>query len=397
VSIVEPGSSRSGLIDRVKSILMQPTATWDVIDGEPATIGGLYTGYVIPLAAIPAICSTIGLIVFGIGAFGVSIHLNPIWVVVQGVVSFVLNLAMIYVLALVIDGLAPNFGATKNQMQAFKLAAYAPTASWVAGVFGLFPMLAIIGLLGAIWSLYTLFKGLPKLMRAPEDKAVGYFVTVLVVAIVIGIVIGVATSAIRTMGMGMGAYGPASHVVSGTINVPGQGSVDLGKLQAAANQAEAAAKAAQDGKGVAATDPETLKAYLPASIGGYARTEVEASSAGAGGFNGSGAEGTYTKGDSRIHLEVTDMGSAGALAGMAGAFNVKSSKQTATGYEKVGKVDGRMTQESYDTADKHGEYSVMVGDRFMVQAHGDGVTMDELKAAVAAVGISRLEGLAKAG
>jgi hypothetical protein len=33
----------------------------------------------------------------------------------------------------------------------------------------------------------------------------------------------------------------------------------------------------------------------------------------------------------------------------------------------------------------------------MVNAKGDGVTMDELKAAVGAVGVARLEGLAKAG
>jgi hypothetical protein len=56
-----------------------------------------------------------------------------------------------------------------------------------------------------------------------------------------------------------------------------------------------------------------------------------------------------------------------------------------------------MTEESYDRQSRHGEYSVLVGQRFMVQAEGDGVTIDELKAAVGAVDFSRLEGLAKAG
>jgi hypothetical protein len=46
---------------------------------------------------------------------------------------------------------------------------------------------------------------------------------------------------------------------------------------------------------------------------------------------------------------------------MASAFNVKSSKETATGYEKVGMVGGRMTQESYDRQARSGEYSVLVG------------------------------------
>lgn len=112
-------------------------------------------------------------------------------------------------------------------------------------------------------------------------------------------------------------------------------------------------------------------------------------------MSGSGAEGRYTRGDAQMTVEVLDLGAAGALAGMAGAFNVKSSKETSTGYEKVGKVDGRLTQEQYDNASKHGEYSVLVADRFMIQVKGDAVSMNELKSAVSAVGTARLEGMAK--
>jgi predicted NAD/FAD-dependent oxidoreductase len=94
-------------------------------------------------------------------------------------------------------------------------------------------------------------------------------------------------------------------------------------------------------------------------------------------------------------VAVTDMAAAGGLAGIAGAFNVSSNKETATGYEKMGKVGGRMTTENYDRANKSGEYSVLVANRFMVQAQGSNVSMDELKAAVGAVGLDRLEGMAK--
>ena len=45
------------LLDRVKSILLAPRPTWQVIDSESATVGSLYTGYVIPLAAIPAVAT----------------------------------------------------------------------------------------------------------------------------------------------------------------------------------------------------------------------------------------------------------------------------------------------------------------------------------------------------
>jgi Yip1-like protein len=397
MSVLEPGSTGSSLLGRVKGILLQPSATWDVIDAEPASIGGLYRSYVIPLAAIPAVCGLVGMLAFGIGGlFGISFRPSPVWLIVQAIVSYVLGLAWVYVVALIIEALAPSFGGTKDRIQAFKVAAYAFTAAWVAGVFSLIPMLSIIGLLGAIYSLYLLYLGLPKLMKAPQDKAMPYFAVVLIVAIVVGIVIGAITSSITMMGgpLHVGGIGGMTHN-STVVNLPGNNSVNLGQLEAASQRAQSAAQQMESGKAVPATDPEVLKGYLPASVAGFARTELSASSGGVGGLQGSNAEATYTRGDANFRLAVTDMGAAGAMAAMASAFDVKSSKETATGYEKVGRVDGRMTTESYDRNSHHGEYSVLVGDRFMVAATGDNVSVDDLRSAVQAIGPSRLEGLAK--
>lgn len=393
MSVVEPGSAGAGLVGRVKNILLRPTEAWQAIDVEPATIGGLYRGWVIPLAAIPPVCAFLGLLIFGIGAFGVTVRPSPIWLFAQLVVSYGLALAMVYILALVIEALAPSFGGTKDRTQAFKVSAYAATASWVAGVFGLFPPLAIIALLGALYSLFLLYKGLPILMKTPEDKALPYTAVVIVVAIVVSLVIGRISASVMTFS---GAMSPAAlGSVSGTVNTPA-GSIDLGKLEEAGRRAEAAAARIESGEGVAAADPEALKAFLPEAVAGFSRTEVSASSGGAMGIEGSAAEARYAKGDSSLTLQVTDLGGMGALAGMASAFNVKSSNETATGYEKVGMVGGRMTQESYDRQARSGEYGVLVGERIMVQASGDGVTMDELKAAVKAVDVGRLERLARA-
>lgn len=395
MSIVEPGSAGAGLLARVRSILLKPSDTWDEIDREQPSVGGLYTGYVMPLAAIPAVCMLIGSLVFGIGGFGFSYKPSVPYAVVQAVVTYGLSLVMVYVIALIIEALAPNFGGTKDRLQALKIAAYFPTASWVAGVFSLIPALAIVGLLGGLYSLYLLYVGLPRLMKTPQERALPYFVVVLIIAIVVSFVIGIAAGAVAGLTGGATGFANAGHV-SGTVKVPGGGEMDLARLEAASKRMEAAARQVEAGTATA-TDPDALKAFLPAAVAGFTREEVSASSSGAGGYQGSQAEGRYAKGDASLRLEVTDMGAAGALAGMAGAFNVKSSKETATGYEKVGVVGGRMTQESYDRQARSGEYSILVGERFMIHARGDGVTMDELKAAVASVDAGRLEGLAKAG
>ena len=42
----------SKLIDRVKAILLTPTTEWPVIAAEPETTSGLYTKYIMILAAI---------------------------------------------------------------------------------------------------------------------------------------------------------------------------------------------------------------------------------------------------------------------------------------------------------------------------------------------------------
>ena len=46
----------SRLLARVKSILLTPKTEWPVIAAEPATTVGIYTSYVLLLAALGAIC-----------------------------------------------------------------------------------------------------------------------------------------------------------------------------------------------------------------------------------------------------------------------------------------------------------------------------------------------------
>jgi hypothetical protein len=175
-----PGGSKS-LVNRVKDILMTPKTEWGVIDGEPATIGGIYTGYVMILAAIGPIAGLIGQQVFGLPFIGKP----PLsYSVTMAVMTYVISLVGVYVLALIIDALAPSFGGTKDSVKAFKVAAYSWTAAWVAGIFGIIPMLGILAIVG-LYSLYLLYLGLPRLMRVADDKALGYTIVVIVVQIVI--------------------------------------------------------------------------------------------------------------------------------------------------------------------------------------------------------------------
>ncbi len=389
-----PAPASHGLVERVKGILLAPKLEWPRIDAEPSTIADIYKNHVIPLAAIGPVATLIGGQVFGHGAFGIVYRPTFLSAVATAVVSYVLTLAMVFILSLVIDALAPQFGGVKNKVSAFKVAAYGATAGWAAAIFGLIPALSLIGLLGGLYSLYLIYLGLPVLMKAPEDRAVGYTGVVILVMIVAVLLVSVITAPIALM-FGGGGLVSSGGTLSGSVNVPGAGSLDMGKLEQATKRMEAAAERAKNGQAPAVIAPDVLQALLPASLNGLPRTSIESQSGGAGGIGGSNAEARYGSGDSEIRLSVTDMGSMGGLAALGGAFNVQSSKQEGTSYEKVGKVDGRMTTEKFDSADKRGSYGTIVGDRVMIQAEGRANSIDVLKAAVAGVDLAKVEGLAK--
>ena len=390
MSVVEPGPVSSGLIQRVQDILLRPKPTWDVIDVEPATVQGLFTGYAAILAAIPAVVTILGsLVLASVFPFGLPVA------IVMAIASYVLGLVGIFVIGLVIDALAPSFDGQKNQIQAMKLAVYPFTAVWIASILNLIPVLGtLLVFLASLYGLYILYLGLPKLMKAPQEKALGYTIVAVIVAFVIQLIIGAVVAGVAGMSMLGGAAVLANNAA--TVQV-GDSKVNV---MAAAKQVEQAAKqieAGATGEGVQPVDVEVLKAQLPNAVAGFARTDVTTGSGGVGGISGSSAEGKYQKGDARITLTVVDMGAAGGIAGLAGAFNVSSSSESQGRYEKVGRVDGRMTMEEFDRTSGHGEYGVMVADRFMVQAEGDsGASMNDLKAAVTSVNFARLEGLARA-
>ncbi|HEX9946317.1 MAG TPA: Yip1 family protein [Allosphingosinicella sp.] len=186
-----PTGAHAPLIQRVKNILTTPKTEWPVIESEPATIGGLYKNYVMILAAIAPVCLLIGLLVFGMPYFTFPVG----FLVAQAVLTYVMALVGCYVLALIIDALAPSFGGTKDKVKAFKVAAYSSTAAWVVGIVYLVPVLAILGIL-ALYSLYLLYLGLPVLMKVPADRSLVYTISIIVASIVIYLVAAAISSQI---------------------------------------------------------------------------------------------------------------------------------------------------------------------------------------------------------
>jgi hypothetical protein len=412
------------LIERVPSILLRPKQTWPVIAAEPADAATIYSRYVALLAAIPAVCAFIGYTLVGGGAFGVTYRLPIATGLVQMVVGYLLSLAIVYVLALIVNALAPTFGGSKDMVAALKVVAYGSTAGFLGGVFSLLPSLALLGLLASFYSIYLIYTGLPVLMRCPPEKAGAYTAVVVVCAILAMIVLGAVSSLFISRGpMGFGTSTVGAPMLPGavgggdvqiktpdgaTVTINPSGMADMAKrMEEASKRMESAQKSgdsaaagkamgdilgAVTGAGNAAPiAPADLKAMLPESIGDMKRTAIEAQGGEAMGIAGSGAKASYAAGERRVELSITDMGGLAGMATMAGWANMTMDKETDGKVEKVYKEGGRSIHEEYRKDGSHGEMAVVLANGVVVAAEGSSVDMATLKAMVQGVDLAKLE------
>ena len=173
------------LVERTRRLVEHPKQEWAAIEDEDLDKKEIFTRYVMILAAIPPVAGFIGYSIVGVGPFGHLVRV-PLGIgIAHMITGYLLALGAVYLLALVINFFAQRFDAPEDFMSALKLAAFAPTPGWVAGVFNVIPSLWIIGVLLSLYGLYLIFVGLPILMRPPAEKFPPYLVVVLMTAIVL--------------------------------------------------------------------------------------------------------------------------------------------------------------------------------------------------------------------
>jgi Yip1 domain len=428
-----------GIFARVKNILLTPSTEWPVIAAEHSSSSAIYLRYVAPLVAIGAIATLLGTTLIGtsMGPLGM-VRVSFVGGFAHAIFMFGLSFLQVFLIAWLVDVLAPTFGGQRDSLAALKVTAYSLTPGWVAAILNLVPVLGILGILAALYGLYLLYLGLPVLMRNPKEKSVGYTVVLVICAIVLSALVTMLSAcAVAGLGFiglgGMGAlsrhHGGMSESVTSSADTAGVlanifgGKSDadrervsdamktldkLGEQQkqadkggdasdpavAAANAAAAMNAVGQimaGGKDVQPVDFHELKAMLPASLPGMQRNEASGQSGEAMGMKGSSATARYSDGaNASIHIEIADLGSLSGLAAMAGKFDPNMEKETDTGYERTKRVDGQLVHERYDRRAKSGEVGVLIANRFSVTVDGSGVDAAALTAALKQIDLSSL-------
>ena len=412
----------SKLIDRVQKILLAPKAEWPVIAAEPATTTGIFTGYILLLAAIGPIASFVRATLIGYSIpFAGTFRVSFMDGLIGAILGYALALGAVWLFALIVNALAPTFGAQKDPVQSLKAVAYAMTAAWIAGIANLIPWLGMVIIIaGAAYSVYLLYLGLMATMKAPQDKAVGYTAVSCVIAVaiywVVSIIVGLVIGGSMMM-MG-GRMGASVFEDRGQFE---EGS-PLGQLEDWARNVEEAGRrveVSENARGVPSSDAVgqllgamvgsdtsvqalstgEIEALMPMSLAGLPRTSLSSERDGALGVQVSESNATYSDGQGRsLRLSLNDTGGAQGLVQLAAWAGAEQERTWDTGYERDYKENGRIVHERWDRASGSGEFGVVVGGRFAVQLAGPAASIDELKSAVVSgVDLAKLESIAASG
>lgn len=193
------------IIDRIKNILITPNTEWPAIERETPNISTIFVNYVLPLLGIGAAAIFIGTglissAVTGFGLWGFKTGIT------SAIVYVILTTARIFIVALVIDLLAPSFESEKNFNRSFQLSAYSFTASYIGALFFILPVLSFLAVLCTLYCIYTMYVGVPVIKKTPQDKQVAYTAIIILVSIVAMAVLSLIQAGFFRMVYGLG-YG----------------------------------------------------------------------------------------------------------------------------------------------------------------------------------------------
>ncbi len=200
------------IVDRAKNILLNPKQEWDIIAKEDANVAGLFTGYAMILALIPAIMSIVFMGLLGLGTMGLgglgglTGALGMSYFVTSAVVGYALGLFVVWLVAFIVNAVAPSFNGEQNMIQATKLMVYAGTPVWVAGLVSWIPLIGwLIGLAAIAYTVYLIFLGVRPVLSVPEDKVAGFTVVTVLIYIVISVVVSMVIGGMLIAALAGGA------------------------------------------------------------------------------------------------------------------------------------------------------------------------------------------------
>lgn len=187
-------------------LFTKPDAEWESIRQDSESVGKLYVGHVLLLAAIPAVAAFYGTTEIGWRAGDAQlVRLTTGSALQLCILFYAAMLVGIYILGRFIDLFSRTYGADKGRPKGIILAAYTSTPMFVVGVIAAYPnpwVNLFVGLLATAYAIYLLYEGLPILMRIPKDRGFMFASSVVTVGLVM--LVGLMAISVVIWGLGIG-------------------------------------------------------------------------------------------------------------------------------------------------------------------------------------------------
>jgi hypothetical protein len=169
-------------------LMVLPSHEWKVIRDSTVTINALLYDYALPIIIFSALGETIGSY-FSIQSFwGFSwfMLLFPLYNFISWII---ISYLVVFFSAILLNRLAPGFGAQYNLLNSYKLVVYAYTPLLIVTFFVyLHPVLRLLIPLGlyvfCAYTLYILWYGVHELYDIPIEKRIGFILLVILIEVV---------------------------------------------------------------------------------------------------------------------------------------------------------------------------------------------------------------------
>jgi hypothetical protein len=165
------------VLRRAIDVTFAPDRAWAAIARERPAARRVLVGYVLPLAAIPAVAWMIGLALFGMELVMVGEPIRrpgPASILHAGLVTYLGSIVSVVLLAGAFVLLAPMYGGRRDCGGAWTVAAFGTTPLWLAGVMLLKPATVVAMLPVVLYCAYLYHRGLHALGFAREREAAEY-------------------------------------------------------------------------------------------------------------------------------------------------------------------------------------------------------------------------------
>jgi len=164
------------IIESVKNIFISPKTIWESIDKEDS----LQTGYLVKMAAIPAVALFLGFLLRGI-YYAIKLSYGSgrvfgsmfLYGILSAITAYILIMVLGFLSVLVPFLFAEKFGSVKSYKRAFALTAYAMTPLCLVGILLLFssPFLFWLWVIvGIFYGRYLIYSGTQTLLKTPLEK-----------------------------------------------------------------------------------------------------------------------------------------------------------------------------------------------------------------------------------